>query len=808
MRLEDEKSLAGLLLAFGVILAFYVPGLSDFFAPFLLPSLFCVMVFSLLPFARVKADDLLKLHPIVLTLVMWQQFLLPAIVILLSRLLNLDDQIIYFVILTLTSGSLFASPTLVQIMGLDQRIAVQTVVVSTVVAPISIFAIFSLLQAGAVDLHFTEFGIRLFWFLVIPMCIFFAARLLISNWDESRKDKVDWIGRWGSVISLIVFCFALEFQVIESLKNSMGKLSVYLFIAISVAVFSGVTTRIILSKFGKRAAATATVLASFRNVGLTFGLVGSIAGPEVAVYVGISQIPMFCAPLLFDLFITKSRKEYAKPQESNAPEIEQEIPQTTNITPNPNQHAQISNISPMPKTSLQHVSKSMTLNNQSNPQTITSSAISGNTARKLEVDVEYQVEPIPFDPKSITDIEVRDKMFQKVDDARSLLDRLEKEIKSAASGFAGRPGMYLMSFFIFAVIGITSVWHANKYFYPMLFDDQMVSDVAQAHSEGKNFGVFDLNINIRDLRNETIKRMKKTPDVVVLGASHWQEAHVNLLPGYDFYNSHVHRDYYEDMLAVTEMWVRHNRLPKEMIITIRDNLFTPVEDRTDFLWYPGIKYYRDFAERIDLEPHAWWETLPYQTWRELLSLELLIPQAKTHLLADVMPHATNGRNFETLDTLLPGGSILWSGEHKRLFSQERARYEALSFAEAKKNNPPVIDPKGVAHIEALFDFLVENGVRVTLANPQFNPLFWDEVKDTPYRDGLRKVEELTQNWAKKYGFAMIGGFAPESVGCRADQYIDAEHGNPNCLGLLLGQYDAANGRTPKSSQSSTNTTQN
>ena len=48
---------------------------------------------------------------------------------------------------------------------------------------------------------------------------------------------------------------------------------------------------------------TATILTSFRNVGLTFGLVGEFAGPELAVYVGVCQIPMFLCPLLFDLFV-------------------------------------------------------------------------------------------------------------------------------------------------------------------------------------------------------------------------------------------------------------------------------------------------------------------------------------------------------------------------------------------------------------------------------------------------------------------------------------------------------------------------
>jgi len=253
-------------------------------------------------------------------------------------------------------------------------------------------------------------------------------------------------------------------------------------------------------------------------------------------------------------------------------------------------------------------------------------------------------------------------------------------------------------------------------------------------------------------------------------------------------------------MAVTEMWVRHDRLPKELIITIRDNLFTPVADRTDFLWYPGIKYYQDFAKRIGFEAHPQWVTWPYQTLKELVSLPLLWSQATHDFATNDVPRATDDQKFEELDTLLPGGSILWSHEHDRLFSQERAREESLSFAAYKRENPPKIDPKGIEHMEALFDYLTEQGVKITLAHPQFNPIFWEAVQGSPYIDGLAKVEQLTIDWADKYGFKIIGGFAPDAVGCRAEQYIDAEHGDPACLGALLAQYDVVNGRTtqPKS----------
>ncbi len=78
---------------------------------------------------------------------------------------------------------------------------------------------------------------------------------------------------------------------------------------------------------------------------------------------------------------------------------------------------------------------------------------------------------------------------------------------------------------------------------------------------------------------------------MVLGASQWQEAHAGLVKLERMYNGHIHRDYWEDLLGAVEVYARNKRLPKRMIIAIRDKQFTPVELRKDFLWEPGIPNY-------------------------------------------------------------------------------------------------------------------------------------------------------------------------------------------------------------------------
>jgi hypothetical protein len=357
-----------------------------------------------------------------------------------------------------------------------------------------------------------------------------------------------------------------------------------------------------------------------------------------------------------------------------------------------------------------------------------------------------------------------------------------------ATRSTGRPGFYAVICLMLTIAGIAAVWNANRLYGPEMYDDAGMVPAAEALARGQNYAVFDLNLNIRRLRDEHVARFAGTPDVVVLGASHWQEAHSGLVTHKRMYNSHVHRDYWEDMLAVTEIYVRHGRLPKQMIIAVRDNLFTPMAERTDFLWEPGIPYYRAMADRLGIEKESYRQSLPYRRMRERLSLAMLFNNVTRWHNADEKPHATNELHFKSLDTLLPDGSILWSADHKKIFTPERAEREAIAFARSRIDDPPKIEARGVAAFRKLLAFLKSQGVEVYLAHPPFNPLFYDRVQGSPYMEGLKKIEQLTRTFAADHGLKVIGSFNPHEVGCDASMYIDAEHGNPDCLKKIFDQY--------------------
>jgi hypothetical protein len=346
---------------------------------------------------------------------------------------------------------------------------------------------------------------------------------------------------------------------------------------------------------------------------------------------------------------------------------------------------------------------------------------------------------------------------------------------------------YLSIAVALAVLMLGLVAVANRRFAPEMYRPSRLAHIADVHAAGKNYAVFDLNINMRRLRDEQIKRMDHTPSVAVLGASQWQEATPDLLPKYDWFNAHVHRDYYEDVLGVVEMLTRNGRLPKELVITIRDRTFMPVKDRTDFLWLPIVPYYRDMARRLSLEPHVFWETYPFQRTRELISLPLLFANATRWYNSRTRPAATAARTRQHLDILHPDGSIRWSNEHLALFTRERSTGLATEVAVTSRHHPIRIDPKGVEAIDRLLSYLAVRGVRVHLAHPPYNPVFYERIKGSAFLESVRRVEAVTAELASRHKLNLVGSFNPADVGCTAEMFIDAEHSRAACLRKILAE---------------------
>ncbi len=380
----------------------------------------------------------------------------------------------------------------------------------------------------------------------------------------------------------------------------------------------------------------------------------------------------------------------------------------------------------------------------------------------------------------------------RADNGQREADRAELELITEADSTnlgSGESGVkYVLLMAMLFLIGLTGIYSANTQLAPVLNDSGKVAEVGRVLASGKNYLTYDLNIETRGLKHSLIDGLAETPELAILGASHWQEAPAMLAGDVKMFNAHVHRDYFEDILGVTNMFVRVGKLPKKMIITIRDNQFKPFHRRTDWLWVPIMKDYQEMAVRLNLPVMDYYPNGITPQLRQKISLPLLKANIARYMAAPVKPQPSDLTAHPTLDVLHPDGSITWSTLHRNAFTPERARAEALSHASAQRPNAPGIDPVGRQSVDRLLAFLKEQGVKVYLAHPPFSPIYWQAVQGSPYMDGIEDIRNMTREWSAKYDMPIIGGFDPARTGCTADMYIDGEHSNATCLGKIIKQF--------------------
>ena len=291
-------------------------------------------------------------------------------------------------------------------------------------------------------------------------------------------------------------------------------------------------------------------------------------------------------------------------------------------------------------------------------------------------------------------------------------------------------------------------------------------------------------------------RFTETPRVILLGASHWQEASSRLFPRKTFYNAHVHRDYIEDVMALTEILIENNRLPETLIISVRDLTFSPVDMRTDSLWLSFVPEYRAMAKRLGIPSHPWIESSPARHWLGLASFSALPRLAVRWLTSDAKPGPTNRESLETLDILSVDGSVRWSRRNLRLFAGDRARREASKELEHRSGMALEIDPNAIVAMERLLGLLRENGVSVVLVHTPLHPALYEGLAGTPYAKGLLRVETETLRLADAQGAVVAGSFDPARVGCVDTMYIDAEHTGPDCLKFIVEKIPGLAGDEP------------
>lgn len=309
MRRIDDRLIAGWLLAITIAAGYSVPVLSNTFAPYALPALFVMILASLIPMARLKLEEVFSLEADILRIVFWQLFVLPTIILAATHLLKIDRSLVTLMAVTACAGSLFASPALANLLGLNQRKALQCMVLSTFIMPFSYFVFLTLVLHSQLEIEISDFVGRTGLFLMLPAGLFLLYSAFAEDMPDEQALKVETGARWVTIAALMVFGLGIVGPAAKLLATEPTRFATYLAVVTVLGAGMAFLTTIVMYRQGITNALTASIVSGFRNVGLGFVLIQGSADHNTAAYVGVSQVPIFLAPLIMRLFIDGNEDE-------------------------------------------------------------------------------------------------------------------------------------------------------------------------------------------------------------------------------------------------------------------------------------------------------------------------------------------------------------------------------------------------------------------------------------------------------------------------------------------------------------------
>jgi len=301
MQSADKQTIAVMMLAFGVIVAILVEPLSLLLSPIALHALFVVICLSMIPFAGRAGEDILAVDRRAWLLVGWQQVVLPGIVLAIGILADFPDQVVSLMIVTACAGALFAAPMLAGLLDLNRQRALQSMILSTLCMPASLYLFLSIHHGAHVQLDLYEYIQRAVIFLGTPIVILFAYRMLCRSLSTTVTKKIEAGSHWGSIFALLIFGMGITHPVAVQMYTNPTLVVFYLFLVSVLSVGMYALTVVVMHSYGIKEAMTAGILSGFRNVGLSFALVGDMLGSGLALYVGLSMLPIFIAPAVIRL---------------------------------------------------------------------------------------------------------------------------------------------------------------------------------------------------------------------------------------------------------------------------------------------------------------------------------------------------------------------------------------------------------------------------------------------------------------------------------------------------------------------------
>jgi hypothetical protein len=281
-----------------VFLAIVVPPLDAVLRPFVTEAIFALLCIA---FVRVDTADLrahLKKPGLVLAATAWTSLVLPSLIgvgCLLTSVNVSSPELFLAIMLQAIASPMMAAPAFAAVMGLDATLVLTTLVVSTVIMPLTAPLFAYVFVGPALTLSPLALGLKLLAILVGSLLVALATRRFVGLPALLRyNDQINGL----NILLVFIFVAAVMEDVAARFAAEpamMIGLTVFTF-ALSFAVLG--LTALLFARAGRERAFVLGLMASQRNMGLMLAATGGALPDLTWLYFALAQFPIYLSPLL------------------------------------------------------------------------------------------------------------------------------------------------------------------------------------------------------------------------------------------------------------------------------------------------------------------------------------------------------------------------------------------------------------------------------------------------------------------------------------------------------------------------------
>jgi hypothetical protein len=324
------------------------------------------------------------------------------------------------------------------------------------------------------------------------------------------------------------------------------------------------------------------------------------------------------------------------------------------------------------------------------------------------------------------------------------------------------------------------------------FDNEKLSFVDQL--VGSSHGLFvDLKFhNLRDIRRAH-GLYPTTAECTVIGSSRvWQISSVRTEKSLtntcsSIINLGVDGGSLEDFLAFSEITLRNKKAPKTIIFGVDPWSFNFYRNRE---WKRLEPDYKKMKSRLSSTHGSYGDGFfDTASLLDLLNLRNLMASVAYILRNGETPkkRLLNKEGPGLYDVILPDGSLLLRPK------LGKTGFADIHWANNKIYSEHNYDKEAIKLFTRLVLYLQQRFKVVFLLVP-YHPLAID-AQLQPLTTAITLIEPIVHQIARSVGAQVIGSYKPDSIGCKADGFMDALHPRSKCtmkLETLSVQYKTIN----------------